>query len=135
MKRLLVVDDDQFFARMLGLLLKHYGWTTAIVRRLHGNSAEAGAMETLRGERFDAVLLDLNLPDSLWRETVDRLTEIRELALGARLVVTSGFVPPGVIPDGACDAILPKVFAASADRLIEAITPRKLLHNGPPPAT
>ena len=55
--RILMVEDDDGIARGLALALLQFGWTTDSCADL------ASAWASLSAERFDLVLLDLQLPD------------------------------------------------------------------------
>lgn len=55
--RILMVEDDDGIARGLALALRQFGWTTDSCADL------ASAWASLSAERFDLVLLDLQLPD------------------------------------------------------------------------
>jgi two-component system OmpR family response regulator/two-component system response regulator QseB len=55
--RLLVVEDDEGIARGLAANLRRHGWAVDVAPAL------ASAWAALRAEPFDAVLLDLGLPD------------------------------------------------------------------------
>jgi hypothetical protein len=123
--KLLVIDDDMLLARALAMVVRHIGWETQIATSLHDG------LKALDEGVFDTIVLDLNLGDSLWRATVDRLPEIWEKAKGSRLVLSSGFVPPGVVPGGYCDAMIQKATDVAPDRLIEIITGKPASHEHP----
>ena len=55
--RILMVEDDDGIARGLALALRQFGWSTDSCADL------ASAWASLSAERFDLVLLDLQLPD------------------------------------------------------------------------
>lgn len=107
-------------SRMLSMVVGYHGWHTTITRNLRQG------MDEIAATPFDAVILDLNLDDSHWPETVARLVEIRDAIRQqnpvARFVVASGFIPPGTIPDGICDDVLRKSEDVSVQRLMQAIT-------------
>jgi CheY-like chemotaxis protein len=82
--RLLLVEDDPVDAKAI----------TGMLRRAAGYEADVAAAESfgeaaplLRRERFDAVLLDLGLPDSFELETLGRTLP---LAQGLPVIVISG---------------------------------------------
>jgi diguanylate cyclase (GGDEF)-like protein len=82
--RILVVEDNAGDARLVRELLAGAGQEAAgltIVRRL------ADALRRLEEERFDAVLLDLNLPDS---RGLDTLAKVHARAPSLPLVVMTG---------------------------------------------
>lgn len=114
--RLLAIEDDEMFARMLVLTLQPCGWNVDVAFRL------SQAMVVLTHQKFDAVLVDLTLPDSGWMETLDRLPEIIAKARPARVIVTTGNLPEGhPMPDGvrllrkAEEGILHKLLSAIGD--------------------
>ncbi len=53
----LIVDDSALVAEALGVLLEASGYATG------GATTVADALTALRNERYDAMLLDLTLPD------------------------------------------------------------------------
>ena len=65
--RVLLVEDDTAYANMIAAELRLAGIELEQVRTL------AGASEELARRSFDAVLLDLGLPDSQGIDTVDRM--------------------------------------------------------------
>ena len=54
--KILVVDDDRMMVRTLGEILRMQGWET---REVHDGPA---AVEAVKQERFDAVLMDYKMP-------------------------------------------------------------------------
>jgi signal transduction histidine kinase len=70
--RILVVEDDSAFIEYLRTALQATapGLQLAIARRL------SSALSAITGDRFDAILLDLNLPDSEGLETLRRITSV-----------------------------------------------------------
>ncbi|MCU0607364.1 MAG: response regulator [Candidatus Edwardsbacteria bacterium] len=84
MLRLLLVEDDQVDAKTItGLLRQAEAYQAGVA------TAESfgEAAPLLRRERYDAVLLDLGLPDSFELET---LAKILPLAQGVPVIVISG---------------------------------------------
>ena len=65
--RVLVVDDSPFVQRVLARALSQHGYDC--------RAAETGteAIEKIEGDRVDAVLLDLGLPDIPGMQVLDRL--------------------------------------------------------------
>jgi DNA-binding NarL/FixJ family response regulator len=95
--RVLIVDDHALFSQALGPLLEQNGME---VLGIAGSGAEA--LEALRRERPDVVLVDLGLPDmtglSLGREILEEEPEAKVLAVTgmdhariAREVLQAGF--------------------------------------------
>ncbi len=82
--RLLLVEDDPVDAKaIIGMLHDASGeWPEVLIAESFGEAAPL-----LRQERFDAILLDLGLPDSFELET---LAKALPLAKGAPVVVISG---------------------------------------------
>ena len=103
MTRVLVVDDDDAIRSLLGKLLSRHG--------LEVDNANDGvaALEKLRSETYDAVLLDLMMPR---KSGFDVVAELRESdpELLSRILIISAF------PDRAFEAlgnvcrIVPKPF-------------------------
>lgn len=67
--RVLVVEDSDADAQVLQALLNYYGFEGSRAKSL------SDALEALRNEPADAVLLDLGLPDSNGLQTLERLLE------------------------------------------------------------
>jgi two-component system OmpR family response regulator len=65
--RILVVDDEQSLAELLGRVLSHEGWEVAVALTGHA------AVRTARSFSPDAVVLDIGLPD------IDGLEVLRQL--------------------------------------------------------
>ena len=57
MKRILIIDDEQRIGQSYSMLLSEEGYEVK-----HASSAEE-ATETMIRERFDLVLLDINMPE------------------------------------------------------------------------
>jgi PAS domain S-box-containing protein len=68
--RILVVEDDRADARLIGELLKEARGMTFEVEQVE---TLAAAVARMAASRFDVVLLDLGLPDSVGLETLRRL--------------------------------------------------------------
>lgn len=108
-----MLDDDEQFCRILAAAIKPHGWMAETTFRMDD------AMRILSQRKFDAVIVDLTLPDSTREQTIDRLPEILMEAWPARVVVVTGLAPDnGLIPSGvrvlrkAEEGILSKVLAA-----------------------
>lgn len=82
-KTVLIVDEDVKLAELLCAKTRHLGWIPIVTGTF------TGAVELLKSNRFDVVLLDLTLPDSPHRKTVESIGILK--ALGApRVVVMTG---------------------------------------------
>ena len=87
--RVLLVEDDDFYAQLLGRALT----SSTLPVDLDRSTTLADAGARLRQERFAAILLDLNLPDSSGIETIRRT---RTLAPGTPIVVLTATVDSDV---------------------------------------
>jgi DNA-binding NtrC family response regulator len=78
-KRVLVVDDDERILRAFAKILKaaEYAVETAKTAR--------EAAEKLKRKRYDAVLIDIKLPDG---EGIDLMSKIPETSNTAKIIVT-----------------------------------------------
>ena len=68
--KVLVVEDDEAVRRMLRLALRSAGFDVAEVSR------GSDALEELARSPYDAILLDLGLPDDLGAAVLERLREM-----------------------------------------------------------
>ncbi len=82
MVKLLIVEDDLSFSRILDSFLKKHGYEVALV------SSCRAAEKLIRGEQFDLFLLDYRLPDG---NGLDLLKLIRDLYRDAPAVLMTGF--------------------------------------------
>ncbi len=71
---ILLVEDDSLDARLVRIMLSDLEWSHVTIRRHVLRLAEA--VDALRTERFDAILLDLNLPDSFGIDTLERMNSV-----------------------------------------------------------
>ena len=79
----LVVDDEEHVGEVIGGMLKNLGYKVSIV----GSGQEAiELLETKK--RFQAVILDMNMPEMGGRETFSRLKEIDP---EVRVVISTGY--------------------------------------------
>ena len=81
--KILLVEDDAEDAEFLRLSLAQHNHSVSLTRA----SSLADAVTALENERFDVVLLDLNLPDGRGAECVERIREAEDLM---PIVVLSG---------------------------------------------
>lgn len=88
--RLLVVDDDPTSRKFLQILLGRAGHQVTMLE-----NAEAMLSEWVLGARFDAVLLDLQLPQMSGLELAVRLRELEASAVSTAASARSGTAPVG----------------------------------------
>jgi two-component system chemotaxis response regulator CheY len=110
---ILVVDDDADIRRLWGIFLTRLGHVTVAAV----DAAEA--LQRLRGEPFDLVLLDLHLPFASGAHLVLTLREDPELARIPILLASSDPDLPTIARDLDIRVWLVKPF--NADELEEAI--------------
>lgn len=79
----LVVDDEEHVGEVIGGMLKNLGYKVSVARS--GQEA-VSLLETKK--RFDAVVLDMNMPEMGGRETFYRL---KELDPDLRVVISTGY--------------------------------------------
>jgi two-component system sensor histidine kinase TorS len=83
--RILLVEDDPVSARVASSILAYLG------HRVGGARSGAEALVAARGERFEAAVVDVGLPDA---DGFALVAELRRLQPGLRCVVVTGqFVP------------------------------------------
>ena len=88
--RLLVVDDDPTSRKFLQILLGRAGHEVKMLE-----TAEAMLSEWVLGSRFDAVLLDLRLPQMSGLELAAQLRELERGAVNTAVSARSGTAPTG----------------------------------------
>lgn len=81
MKSILIVEDDDAYRRSLEQILTKSGFAT--VEAANGREA----LSTYDPARFDAVVLDLIMPDI---EGIETLTKLRRAAPGIKVLAISG---------------------------------------------
>lgn len=122
--RLLIVDDEAPYAQLVRSAVAEIGWETDVAARLHDGMAMIDQAQ-ISDRPYDAVMLDLGLKDSIRYETIARLSEIRrkiKIRPETRFIVASGWMPPGEIPEGACDVVLEKHTKFFLEPVLAAIT-------------
>lgn len=126
-KRLLIIEDNQAGAESIVALLHWTGAVCATARTIHD------AAPLLAAGPFDAILLDLNLPDSAGYATV---MKVQQIARGTPIIVLSGDDGPEVIANaigsGASDYLVkgdasPATLLRSILYVIEAAAREKTL--------
>lgn len=80
--RLLMIDDDEPFARILLRRLEHHGWPG-----IHAISIERALVDYHRTP-FDVILLDLNLSGE---SGLNRLQELQKAWPKARIIILTGY--------------------------------------------
>lgn len=80
--RLLMIDDDEPFARILLRRLEHHGWPG-----IHAISIERALIDYHRTP-FDVILLDLNLSGE---SGLNRLQELQKAWPKARIIILTGY--------------------------------------------
>ena len=88
--RLLVVDDDPISQKFIRILLARSGHEVQTL-----DTAEAMLSDWILGARFDAVLLDLQLPQMSGLELAVRLRELEAASVVTAASARSGTVRPG----------------------------------------
>jgi CheY-like chemotaxis protein len=82
MTTVLVVDDDQMFARAIGDDLRYQGLDVAIVHTV------ADALDSVRKQKFDVLVTDLRLGA---QDGIDLLSALRDVSPQTRAVLMSAF--------------------------------------------
>jgi PAS domain S-box-containing protein len=89
-ERILVVDDEEHVRELIGRMLQHLGYKVQVVES--GLEAlDAVAKKT----RFDAVILDMNMPKMSGKETFERLKEAKP---DLKVVVSTGYSDASLEP-------------------------------------
>lgn len=81
-KRVLIVDDETDICLLLSGLLRRLGYQPTCAHFLEDGR------QCLRSQQFDAIFLDLNLPDGLG---FDLLASIKEEQVNAKIIMISAF--------------------------------------------
>lgn len=110
----LVCDDEARLAMLTAGLLEQHGYAAATV------GTGAAALDVLKSEAIDVILLDLNLPDGNAHEVIARM---REQSLDRPVILTSGYseedVEPTLLRSPSVTGYLAKPY--SVDSLISEI--------------
>jgi DNA-binding NarL/FixJ family response regulator len=116
--RVLIVEDEDSAAVLLGVILASEHGITVVGRARHGREAltMAAALNP------DVILMDLNMPVMNGVEAIQRL---RELGSTARIVVTTGVDDAAMLQEAraaGADALVAK--PATREELLAAIAPK-----------
>lgn len=115
--RILIVDDHPLNRRVPALLLKQHGWVCARA------SSGRQALTKLAAARFDAVLLDLSMPDISGYELCHRIRTDEALRHLRVIAYTSLSSNEDVIRGAGFDALLYKPFTHAKLLSVLAGTP------------
>lgn len=116
----LIVDDDLPTAYLVAATLR------TLAERIEITDSFKGAKDWVGREKFDLVLLDLGLPDSMAQQTIDRVHELKES--GAKVVILTGAWPTTSRPQperAEADGILYKGDLKLSDKLKAWILPKR----------
>lgn len=80
-KRILLVDDREDFVAIMAERLRQRGYEVGMA------TDGPAALEAVRQQRFDGVVLDLVMPGM---DGIETLTRLKELDPGARVIVLTG---------------------------------------------
>ncbi|MFP4390685.1 MAG: response regulator, partial [Desulfococcaceae bacterium] len=95
-RRVLVMDDEEMIRELLGQMLAHLGYDTALTA--DGQEAVDRYAESMRqGRTFDVVILDLTVPGGMGGK--EAIQELRALDPEVTAVVSSGYATDAVISD------------------------------------
>ena len=82
-ERILVVDDEEHVSELISRMLDHLGYKSMVV---HTGQEALALMK--KKERFDAIILDMNMPTMSGKETFLKLKEIRP---NMRVIISTGY--------------------------------------------
>ncbi len=95
-RRVLVMDDEEMIRELLGQMLAHLGYETALTA--DGQEAVDRYAESVReGRPFDVVILDLTVPGGMGGK--EAIQELRAVDPEVTAVVSSGYATDAVISD------------------------------------
>lgn len=86
-RKILIVEDEKDIAQPLGMLLEEEGLTAILAKD------GADALDKIRGERFDLVLLDTKLPKVSGFEVCRKIRQ-NPLNKNVPIIVMSAFAQP-----------------------------------------
>ena len=123
--RLLLVDDEEAFRKLLGMELGHVGY------QVDSAGTIEGARKLLASQSFHVVFLDVHLPDG---NGLDLLREIRELAPSTQVVMLTAFgtVQEAIraMKEGAVDFLSKPVKFGELEAVLEKVLQRQELERG-----
>jgi len=90
-ERILVVDDEEHVRELIGRMLQSLGYKVEAVE--DGQDALAAITKK---PRFDAVILDMNMPKMSGKETFAKLKEVKP---DLKVVVSTGYSDASLEPD------------------------------------
>jgi CheY-like chemotaxis protein len=105
--KILVVDDDPHVLELFAVLLESAGY--AISRATSGREA----LKSLRRERFDILVLDLEMPDL---DGFDVLKTTRSEFTDLKVLVVSGYLEGGLLKAAECLGAAASLNKAQASR-------------------
>jgi two-component system OmpR family response regulator len=86
--KVLVIDDEKDLAEIAGALLDAYG-----IWNIVAHSSEQALAVLASGQQVDAIFSDILMPGM---NGVQLATKVREAYPAVRIVLTSGYAPPGM---------------------------------------
>lgn len=89
-KRILIVDDDRDILNLMKLKLKNYGYT------IFTESSPVEALNRIKDEHFDLILVDQLMPELSGLEFIDRLKE-RDIKTPVILMTAYGSLEDAVL--------------------------------------
>jgi PAS domain S-box-containing protein len=89
-ERILVVDDEEHVRELIGRMLEHLGYKVEVVE-----SGQKALTAIAKKARFDAVILDMNMPRMSGKETFERLKEVKP---DLKVVVSTGYSDASLEP-------------------------------------
>jgi two-component system, OmpR family, KDP operon response regulator KdpE len=124
-RRILVIDDEAPIRRLLEIALSNLGWEVF--------QAETGfeGLEAVRGTKPDVVLLDLNLPDMMGSELLERLRDWSSVPVIVVSVRDSEADIVQLLNSGADDYVVKPFYTNELVARIEAVQRRRLPDSEP----
>ena len=111
-ERILIVDDDPVQRRLLEAMLGRFGYAAAVAE---GGEAAVRRLTVPDGERFDAVILDLMMPDL---DGLGVLARLREAEVTVPVIVQTAH--------GGIDNVVTAMRAGAADFVVKPVGPERL---------
>lgn len=110
--KLLIVEDDPALSNVLLRLFEPIADMCKTV------SSFTDGLNAMISDRFDIVTLDLNLPDTRDRHTLERIKELKAVHPQAIVIVYTGITSPGLEKealDAGADGFITKADAATSN--------------------